>query len=152
MSALDVTQLHTYYTKVLSKSNDVFSAVSKTEFVDIMGMLETLGIVGREPNGSSTPSKAGRRTLGRSTSFSCGTKASVLSAVAFVEGIRTEEILRALGVCGQDVVEGKGMDAQKDELRAIWNKEVRDIRKDADVLTKSKAIVADGFVDMTEDD
>lgn len=152
MSAFDMSQLHAYYMKVLSKSDDVFSAVSRIEFGDIMSMLETLGIVGRESNGPSTPSKTGRRTLGRSTSFSCGTKTNASSTVAFVEGIRTEEILRGLGICEQGAVEGKEMDAQQDELRAIWNKELRGIRKDADALTKNKAIVADGFTDMTEDD
>lgn len=152
MSTLDMTQLHAYYIKVLSKSDDVFSAASRTEFVDIMSMLETLGIVGRESNGPSTPSKTGRRTLGRSTSFSCGTKASASSAIAFAEGVRAEEILRGLGICEQGAVEGKEMDAQRDELRAIWNKELRDIQKGADALTKNKSIVADGFADMTEDD
>lgn len=152
IAALDITQLHAYYMKLLSKSNDVFSAVSRTEFSDIINMLETLGIVGRESNGPSTPSKTGRRTLGRSTSFSCGTKATSASAVAFVEGVRMDEILRGLGVCEQIVVEGKEMDTQQEELRAIWTRELRDIRKDVDVLTKSKAVIADGFADMTEDD
>ena len=152
VSTLDMTQLHAYYTKILSKSDDVFSAVSRTEFVDIMSILDTLGIVGKESNGPSTPSRSGRRTLGRSTSFSCGTKASTSSAVAFVEGVRTEEILRGLGICGQGVVQDKEMDAQRDELQAIWNKELWSIRKDTDVLTKSKAVITDGFTDMTEDD
>jgi uncharacterized caspase-like protein len=145
-----MTQLHAYYTKLLSKSNDVFSAVSRIEFFDIVNMLETLGIVGRESNIPSTPSKTSRRALGRSISFSCRAKASAISAVAFAEGIRTDEILKGLGVCEQ-AVEGKEMDAQRDELRAIWNTELRDIRKDTDALTKSKSVIADGFADMTED-
>jgi cell division control protein 6 len=151
MFALDITQLHTYYTRLLSKSNDVFSAVSRTEFVDVVNMLETLGLVGRESSGPATPSKTSRRALGRSASFTSGAKASASSAVAFVEGVRTDEVLRGLGVCAQ-AVEGKEMDAQQDELRAIWNKEVRDIQKDADVVTKSEAAIRDGFADMTEDD
>jgi len=151
MFALDITQLHAYYMKLLSKSNDVFSAVSRSEFVDIINMLETLGIVGRVPNGPSTPSKTSRRALGRSVSFTSGAKGGVPSAVAFSEGVRTDEILRGLGVREQ-AVEGKEMDAQQDELRAIWSKELRDIRKDADVLIKSEAVIADGFADMTEDD
>jgi len=149
MSTLDMTQLHAYYTKLLSKSNDVFSAVSRTEFGDIINMLEVVGIVGKESNGPSTPSKTGRRTIGRSTSFSCGTKSSASSAVIFVEGIRTDEILRGLGICEQAITE---MDAQQEELRAIWNKELRDIRKDVDARINSKTIIADGFADMTEDD
>lgn len=152
MSTLDMTQLHVYYTKLLSKSNDIFSAVSRTEFVDIINMLETLGIIGKGSKLPSTPSKTGRRTLGRSTSFSCGTKASSSSAVAFVEGVRSDEILRGLGVGEQAIVEGKAMDAQQEELREIWDKELRDIRKDVDALTKSKAVIQDGFADMTEDD
>jgi cell division control protein 6 len=152
MAALDMTQLHAYYKKLLSKSNDVFSAVSRTEFVDIINMLETLGIVGRVSNGPSTPSKTGRRTLGRSTSFSCGTKAVASSSVAFVGGVRTDEILRGLGVCEQAIVERKEMDTQQEELRAIWDKELRDIRKEVDAFTKSKAVIMDGFADMTEDD
>jgi cell division control protein 6 len=151
MFALDITQLHAYYMKLLSKSNDVFSAVSRTEFADIINMLETLGMVGRVPNGPSTPSKTSRRALGRSVSFTSGAKGSAPSAVAFSEGVRTDEILRGLGVC-QQAVEGKEMDAQQDELRAIWSKELRDIRKDADLLTKTEAVIADGFADMTEDD
>ena len=152
MSTLDMTQLHAYYVKLLSKSNDIFSPASRTEFADIVSMLETLGIVGKEPNGPSTPSKNGRRALGRSTSFSCGTKASTLSAIAFVEGVRTDELLRGLGVGEQVIVEGKEMDAQQEELRAIWDKELRVIHKDVSALTKSKAVIVDGFADMTEDD
>jgi cell division control protein 6 len=152
MSTLDITQLHVYYMKLLSRSNDIFSAVSRTEFVDIVNMLETLGIVGKESNGPSTPSKTSRRTLGRSTSFSCSTKASALPAVAFAEGVRTDEILRGLGVGEQTIVESKGMDTQQEELQAIWIKELRNIRRDIDALTKSKTVVADGFADMTEDD
>ncbi|KAF9646582.1 P-loop containing nucleoside triphosphate hydrolase protein [Thelephora ganbajun] len=152
MSTLDTTHLHAYYIKLLSKSNDVFSAVSRTEFVDIINMLETVGIVGRVSNGASTPSKTGRRTFGRSTSFSCGTKASASSAIGFVEGVRADEILRGLGVCEQAIAEGKEMDTQQEELRAIWTKELRDIRKDVDALTKSNIVIADGFADMTEDD
>lgn len=151
-STLDMTQLHVYYMKLLSKSNDVFSPVSRIEFTDIVNMLETLGIVRKESSGPSTPSKTGRRTLGRSTSFSCSTKAISSSTVAFVEGVRTDEILRGLGVCEQPIVEGKEMDAQQEELRAIWNKELRDIQKDVDALTKNKTVLADGFADMTEDD
>lgn len=151
MSTLDTTQLHVYYTKLLSKSNDIFSAVSRTEFVDIINMLETLGIIRKGLNGPSTPSKTGRRTFGRSTSFSCGTKASASPAVAFAEGVRVDEILRGLGVSEQAIVEGKEMDAQQEELRAIWNKELRDILKDIDALTRSKTVVLDGFADMTED-
>ena len=152
MSTLDMTQLHAYYVKLLSKSNDVFSPVSRTEFADIISMLETLGIVGKESSGPSTPSKTGRRALGRSTSFSCGTKASTLSAVAFVEGVRTDELLRGLGIGEQVIVEGKDMDTQQEELRAIWNKELRVIQKDVGALTKSKTVIMDGFADMTEDD
>ena len=152
MSTLDVTQLHVYYTKLLSKSNDVFSAVSRTEFVDIINMLETLGIIGKESSGPSTPSKTGRRALGRSISFSCGTKGSTSSAVAFVEGVRSDEILRGLGVGEHAVVEGEEMDTQQEELREIWNKELRDIRKELNALTRSKAVILDGFADMTEDD
>lgn len=151
-SALDMTQLHTYYMKLLSKSNDVFSAVSRTEFSDIINMLETLGIVGRVSNGPSTPSKTGRRTLGRSTSFSCGTRKITSSAVVFVEGVRTDEILRGLGVCEQAIFEDKKIDVQQEELREIWNRELRGIQKDVDAITKSKTIITDGFADMTEDD
>lgn len=151
ISPLDVIQLHAYYVKLLSKSNDAFSAVSRTEFLDIVNMLETLGIVGRESSGPSTPSRVGRRALGRTTSFSCGTKANA-SPVAFAEGVRTDEILRGLGVCERAVIAGKEMDAQQDELRAIWNKELRDIQKDVDTLFKSKVVVADGFTGMSEDD
>ena len=152
MSTLDMTQLHGYYVKLLSKSNDVFSPVSRTEFADIISMLETLGIVGKESTGPSTPSKTGRRALGRSISFSCGTKASTSSVIAFVEGVRTDELLRGLGVGEQVIVEDKEMDTQQEELRAIWNKEQRTIGKDATALTKSKNAIVDGFADMTEDD
>jgi len=152
ISTLDITQLHTYYVKLLTKSNDAFSPVSRTEFADIVSMLETLGIVGQESNGPSTPSKTGRRALGRSTSFSCGTKANTLSAVAFTEGVRTDELLRGLGVGEQAIVESKEMDTQQEELRAIWNKELRAIQKDIAALAKNKTIAVDGFADMTEDD
>jgi len=152
VSSLDMTQLHTYYVKLLSKSNGIFSPASRTEFADIISMLETLGIIGKESNGPSTPSKTGRRTLARSISFSCGTKTNTSYAIAFVEGVRTDELLRGLGVGEQVVIESGEVDTQQEELRAIWNEELRVIRKDIGALTKSKNVIVDGFADMTEDD
>jgi cell division control protein 6 len=44
-AGLDIAQLHTYYSSVLTRGdNDIFTPVSRSEFSDLVGMLETVGL------------------------------------------------------------------------------------------------------------
>ncbi|KAG2140345.1 hypothetical protein BD769DRAFT_1694887 [Suillus cothurnatus] len=43
---LDIAQLHAYYSTVLTcADNDIFTPVSRSEFSDLTGMLETIGVM-----------------------------------------------------------------------------------------------------------
>lgn len=147
-STIDSSQLHLYYTNLLVKGSDVFSPVSRSEFGDIVNMLETLGLVS---SSASAPPKTGRKAVGRSSSFA-GTKSAGSASLSFVEGVRMDEITRGLGVEQQDAeTKPTVVDIKEEELRAIWDKEVREIRRLTALNARSKNTAAGGFEDMAED-
>lgn len=122
-AGIDVGMLYTYYKKVLSRSEDgVFAPASRSEFGDLLGMLETVGLIQLSlvAKCPGTPSKSGKRGLSRSTSFSAGnTKGS--QEVKFVEGVRVEEVRRGLGI--DDSQAQDKTDVKAEEVRTIWEKE-----------------------------
>ena len=136
-SAVDSSQLFNYYKTVLSRSEEgLFTAVSRSEFGDLLGLLETVGLL--EISGAasmpSTPSKSGKRGLARSVSFG-GIKASVMTSaqeVKFIAGIRMDEVIRGLGIQdGQkDASAPATGDPIEEEVRVVFRKErVRIVRE-----------------------
>ena len=83
-SGIDVDSLYAYYKAVLSRSEDgVFAPVSRSEFGDLLGMLETVGLLQLPLPSSSpgTPSKSGKRGLSRTTSFGVGPSKGVQAVI-----------------------------------------------------------------------
>ena len=125
--AMDVGHLHGYYKAVLGRSdNGVLNAVSRSEFGDLLGLLETVGFLGLSGAVSppTTPSKSGKRGLTRSVSFGgVARKMGVTSIqeVKFVEGLRMDEVRRGLGI--QDDVRPGTDDLMQEEVRVIYEKE-----------------------------
>ncbi|THH30928.1 hypothetical protein EUX98_g3253 [Antrodiella citrinella] len=131
-NGVDMNQLHVYYTTILSRSDtEVFTPVSRSEFGDLVGVLETVGLVSISSSSGlpSTPTKSGRKGLQRTTSFgpSSNTGGQV---VRLAEGIRLDEVTRGLGI-DADIVGG---DVRSQEVRAIADKERARIAKDARVV------------------
>ena len=120
-SDVDVNELHGYYTSILTRSEQkTFTPVSRSEFGDLVGVLETVGLVTlTSVSGPSTPSKSGRKGLQRTSSFAAGANKIGGQAIRFAEGIRMEEVSRGLGIDGQ----GAGDDARAAEVKAISDKE-----------------------------
>ncbi|KIJ67681.1 hypothetical protein HYDPIDRAFT_25160 [Hydnomerulius pinastri MD-312] len=127
---LDLAQLHTYYVTILDRSeSSVFTPVSRSEFSDLVGILETSGLVSSSTSCSAitSPSKSGRRGFGRTTSFGTpGKGAAAGQDIKLVDSIRVDEMLRGLGVDTTAEV----ADPREEEVRAIWVRENGRIAKD----------------------
>ncbi|CAK5281399.1 unnamed protein product [Mycena citricolor] len=154
-SATDPAQLHAFYTSIMSRSGDgMFSAVSRSEFNDLIGMLEGLGLVvcaspaglpGAVPQGAKA-----KRAFGRSSSFTQGANRSGggASDVQLAAIVRHEELLRGLGI---DETEMIAEDVAVEEINAIWVKETARLTREmaAKVKTTKEKVVA-GFEDAME--
>ncbi|KAJ7497591.1 P-loop containing nucleoside triphosphate hydrolase protein [Mycena latifolia] len=158
-SAVDPTQLHAFYISILSRSCDgVFSPVSRSEFGDLISMVEGVGLVvcpSFATLPSTTSASAGskaKRAFGRSASFGFGANRGGGGAgdVQLASAVRTEEVLRGLGI---GMAEKAAEDVAVEEVNAIWAKEnvrlVRDTTARDNKAKKDK--VTAGFDDAMED-
>lgn len=137
---VEVNQLHVYYMTILSRSeSEVFTPVSRSEFGDLVGVLETVGLVTLTSSGGpSTPTKPGRRGLARTASFSAGANKSGSQTVRLAEGIRLEEVSRGLGIHAQ----AAGGDVRAEEVRTIADKERAHMAKEARAETGLAQVTA----------
>ncbi|KAG2361336.1 P-loop containing nucleoside triphosphate hydrolase protein [Suillus spraguei] len=130
-AGLDVAQLHAYYSTVLTRAdNDIFTPVSRSEFSDLIGMLETVGLVASRSTRMATasPSKTGRRALGRAASFGGTAKGAAAGQdIKLPETIRVDEVLRGLGVTD----DSGASDVREEEVRAIWARECGRIARES---------------------
>ncbi|KAG1742909.1 P-loop containing nucleoside triphosphate hydrolase protein [Suillus lakei] len=136
-AGLDVAQLHTYYSTVLTRAdNDIFTPVSRSEFSDLVGMLETTGLVSSRSTRTETasPSKTGRRTVGRAASFGGVAKGAAAGQdIKLAETIRADEVLRGLGVTDGSPTS----DVREEEVRAIWARECGRIARESKTKSAS---------------
>ncbi|KAG2339776.1 P-loop containing nucleoside triphosphate hydrolase protein [Suillus weaverae] len=132
-AGLDVAQLHAYYSTVLTRAdNDIFTPVSRSEFSDLIGMLETIGLVASRSARMATasPSKTGRRALGRAASFGGIAKGAAAGQdIKLAETIRADEVLRGLGVTDRSAAS----DVREEEVWAIWARECGRIARESKV-------------------
>jgi cell division control protein 6 len=151
-SCVDSPSLYGYYVGLISSTrSDTFTPVSRSEFSDLLGVLETNGLVSLF--GSSTSAKAGpaRNGFKRSASLSGVTAKISGEYVRWAEGTRLDEVLRGLGI--EDRIESSNDEGSSDimaeELRAIHTKELLKIQR------SSKATIGamnhDVFDDAMED-
>jgi cell division control protein 6 len=129
---MDVGTLHAYYGSILNKAgSDNFQPVSRSEFGDLMGMLETAGLVvlcsTNSSSSAGSPTKGGKRTFGRSASYGgLGNKAKGVQEVRIASGVRTEEVQRGLGIGNVD----GNVDVRAEEVRTIWERESKRLERD----------------------
>lgn len=143
-SAVEINHLHSFYSTIIGRSQgDVLTAVSRSEFSDLIGVLETVGLISQTMAGKkktpSTPSKSGRKAVGRTSSFGS-------SEVSLAEGVRANEILRGLGITESAESDG---DVRAEEIRAIWEKENACLARESKAITKSA--ILDKFNEAAED-
>ena len=117
---IDVTALHGFYVAILSRAADaVFRSVGRTEFGDLVNLMEGNGLVTLAP-GRGFGSKA------RGAAKSKGTQ-----VVCVASGVREEELVR--GLVGSGVVmnaEGVDVNVKEEEVKHVWEREVAKIGKE----------------------
>ena len=122
-ASIETSQLHAFYSAILTRGESgTFAPVSRSEFGDLAGVLETVGLI-------SLSASTGRNMV-RTTSFSKrGTKGLANNrqdrVVALVEGVRQDELLRGLGIGAE------AKDICEQEVEEIWTRELARIRKEA---------------------
>jgi cell division control protein 6 len=140
---MDIGSLHIYYSTMLSKSgNDLVSPVGRSEFGDLIGMLEGCGLAGVRVH----PSSPRKRAFKRSTSFENGTGCKS-GEVRLGGGIREDEVRRGLGIS-----EAGDGDVMVEEVRRIWEKEGRRLRRELRNRLDSKSVQRGEFEDAMEDE
>ncbi|KXN90812.1 hypothetical protein AN958_03466 [Leucoagaricus sp. SymC.cos] len=154
-SSMDTNQLHSYYTTILTRSDSgVFDPTTRSEFGDLLNVLEGNGLVCLSSSiGSSTGS--GRKSFVRSASFGGAGKGGVagnVGSVRLVEGVWCDEILRGLGV-NNVPQEDAEVDVCEEEVKAIWQREqartAREV-KAKESLSSLKGNTGDVFSDAFE--
>jgi len=142
--SIDKSAFHTFYSSILGRS-EILSPVSRSDLDDLLNVLEGHGLVVLSTSVGS-PSKTGRRALGRSSSFGGLGKQSSAHDIKLGDGVRVEEVLRALRV--SEATE----DIQEEELREIWDRENKKILKEVKAAElKAQRESGAKFVDAMED-
>ncbi len=145
--------LHTYYTAVPGRSEMViFEPVSRSEFADLLGVLEGVGIVSLSSSlsPSSSPSGKGRKPFGRSSSFGAGlskSSAGAVGEVRLVEGMWGDEVLRGLGVSNAAEL---SVAAREEEVRGIWRREQARLARDVKTSIARTSDI-DTFIGASQD-
>ena len=138
---IDVDALYTYYKSILSRAeHGIFATVTRSEFGDLLGMLETVGLIQLSLStvSPSTRGRSGGRALARTTLTGAGSVKG-RQEVKLLDGIRLAEIRRGLGI--DDTQDPS--DLRVEEVRAIWKKESARIAKEA---KEAKAHLKDAFL------
>ncbi|KAI0743785.1 P-loop containing nucleoside triphosphate hydrolase protein [Daedaleopsis nitida] len=147
-SSFDIGQLHTFYTAILGRAGSgIFKPVSRSEFGDLAGVLEVVGLLTLTSSGSlpSTPRKSGKKAFSRSMSFTSGSPSA--QEVRFVDGVRLDEVVRGLGLGLDDT----SADAREEEVRAIYQRELARIAREAKSRGQSSRVEIASFEDAMED-
>jgi cell division control protein 6 len=143
-AGIDVSQLHAFYGAVLTRhGSDTFTPVSRSEFGDLTGVLETIGLISL-----STPSTS--RKMARTSSFpSRGIKSPTRTqqnhSVSLTKGVRQDEVLRGLGIGAET------KDICEEEVEGIWKRELARIRKEVRSKEPNVNRADCGFDDASED-
>ncbi|KAF8478346.1 P-loop containing nucleoside triphosphate hydrolase protein [Gautieria morchelliformis] len=140
-SAIDITALHGFYTAVLSRAaGGAFCGVGRTEFTDLVGLMEGSGLV-ELAQGRSFGSKTGG-----------GRKNKSVQAVSIANGVRAEELVR--GLIGSSVDgnrEGAALDVREQEVKHVWENEIARIAREVKTKLRNTSIKKADFEGAEED-
>ena len=128
IATFEMGLLHAFYTTILDRTeNGVFAPVSRSEFGDLAGVLEVVGLLTLSSSASlpTTPRKSGKKAFSRSMSFNGGSAST--QEVSFVGGVRMDEVARGLGLGADDTAPN----AREEEVRAIFQREQARIAREA---------------------
>lgn len=134
-ACIETAQLHSYYSASLFRCDAAcLNVASKSEFGDLLVILEGAGLISSSSHLSSTTSvKQGKKAFGRSASFSGLRKSLATSQVQLTDGVWTNEVLRGLGIA--DAI---GDDVLQSELRGIWERETARLEREIKSLRPSE--------------
>lgn len=119
-ATMSPSALHTLYTHLLTHSateGGMFTPVSRNEFTDILGLLETMGLVSLTASPSAllfSPSKRGRRPASE-------------GSVALADGAREDDVVKGLTTVDASGAAG----IKEEEVRRIWERESARVEKEA---------------------
>ncbi|KAH7888789.1 P-loop containing nucleoside triphosphate hydrolase protein [Phlebopus sp. FC_14] len=152
MSGFELAQLHAYYSTILVRAgNEAFAPVSRSEFSDVISVLETCGLVSSSTSleGVASPSKSGRRGFGRSLSFGGSSKCAAAGRdIKVMDDLRVDEILRGLGISGTST---QTPDPLEEEVAAIWVRESARIAKDVKMGSRAAGELGHSLDDPFDD-
>ena len=157
---IDPGQLHTYYSSAVEGSDHgVSEPVSRSEFSDLVGVLDGIGLIFLEGGSDVSPGTGARRAFGRSASFAGGAgfggagRGKGKGDVRIAKGVRTDEVLRGLGISSSGEAPAPA-DVQQEVLRALWEAEKAKLARELKVAEKQKQrakAIGDGFDGASED-
>jgi cell division control protein 6 len=130
--ALSADTLFAFYTRLLSGSDAAFHAVSRSEFTDLLGLLETQGLL--ERGAGANPMK------GRPKKSDKG------EAVKLPSTSREEEMIKGLTESEDGQMEGPA----EREIRSIWDREAIKIKREVEDKELTLKKRNDAFEDATE--
>lgn len=127
----------------------ICSPVSRTEFSDLIGMLEAIGLLNVGSSTVASPTKVGKKSFGRNQSFGNISKVAKPGDVKLASGVWADEIVRGLGI-GASMTPA---DLKEEEILAIWFRESTKLSKDLKALQQKmrKEECGVGFDDAVED-
>lgn len=118
---IDITTLHGFYATLLSRgANSAFCGVGRTEFTDLIGLLEGSGLVElAQGRGFGSKTKVGGKNKGT-------------QVVRIADGVRMEEMVR--GLVGSSVsnnnMAAAVVDVIEEEVKHVWEKEISRINRE----------------------
>ncbi|KAG9078442.1 AAA ATPase [Ceratobasidium sp. UAMH 11750] len=142
----EVSVLHAAYSAILT-SDGAFPPVSRSEFQDLLGVLETGGLI--SVIGTTAGTTPSRGTPSRRKNPAAGGE----PLVGLAEGVREEDILRGLGSAGAGGTAG----VKEEEAMALWERELKRSRRDVERVKRAaererEAATVDGFADACAND
>ncbi|KAJ3921745.1 Cdc6B protein [Lentinula edodes] len=157
---VDGSHLHAYYSHILRRGGDasISSPVSRTDFSDLLGMLEGAGLIVLGPFQLSPKKKrvcfGPSASFGRSSAWSSVRNGGTLTEeVRLAPGVWVDEVLRGLGA-GFSSESKASRDVNEEELNTLWMKEDTIIRKELKAID-NKRNAQEGsqmFIDASLDD
>ena len=131
-TSITPTALHTLYETTLAAHGGVFSAVSRSEFLDVLGVLEVQGLLSMADHAGLKVTKSPSKR-----------KTPRESSVSLPAGVRVDEVVKVL-----TSVEDAG--AKEQEIRRMWEKQIFAIDKEAQRQRTAHALRVVAFEDAVE--
>ncbi|KAK0506508.1 P-loop containing nucleoside triphosphate hydrolase protein [Armillaria luteobubalina] len=147
-TAIETSHLFIFYSSALQRGDsDVFTPVSRSEFMDLLGMLDGVGLVSATSTIASPRGTGGKRSLTRTSS------GTITGDVQIASGIRHDEVLKGLGVKGADAEVSD--DVMEEEVSSLWHRETarmnKEIKEVQSLAAKTQERRDSYFTDAMED-